>query len=680
MSEATSTAGYCGGRRGSARALCLLLLVALRPAQLLAQEAGQVDTLARLLAVEDTRQLDLPLLRAASGSRSVLVRQRAALAAGRVGGEGVRELLTPLLADREAAVRANAAFALGLLHDSAAVPALLERLSVKDEDDAAAMEVVSAIARSGGSGAAAGIAALLRRPPQGHLGDLRVRTALLESWRLGSGAALAQLVTAARVRDPETRWPAVYALARLRAPRGWDELLVALDDERPLIRATAALAITRRFGDSARADRRAVVRRLSLAVDDRDDAVRTNALTALGTWRDSTVTGPAIAALNARDANVAVRAAITLGETGGRAAADALANLLDRGSFLAQEAAALEALARLDSTRTRAHLPPFATSRDSYRRAAGARAVALARFGIGALAPFLADTAPGVAAAALSAWREREGATAPGLADTARRLLGHSASEVRAAAAEALGALADTADRARLTTLARQAVAAGDEEVARTAVEALSAIAKRAPAADDTARLRTIPSTYLLRRWAARAWPVAAAAWGPPGAARVARPLEEYRALVTRFLLPGSAERRVRVRVQLAREESLELELFGDTAPFTVANFLALADSGWFDRHRWHRVVPNFVAQDGEPGAGQAPVPAIRDELNPLRYRDAMLGMALSGPDTGTSEWFITLAPAPHLDAAYTIFGRLAGPREPLARIAQGDPILGIRR
>ena len=71
----------------------------------------------------------------------------------------------------------------------------------------------------------------------------------------------------------------------------------------------------------------------------------------------------------------------------------------------------------------------------------------------------------------------------------------------------------------------------------------------------------------------------------------------------------------------------------------------------------------------------------IRDEINRMRYDiKPMLGMALSGPDTGSSQWFITLAPQPHLDGTYTVFGRAVGDVSSLSRITQGDVIRAVRR
>jgi cyclophilin family peptidyl-prolyl cis-trans isomerase len=91
--------------------------------------------------------------------------------------------------------------------------------------------------------------------------------------------------------------------------------------------------------------------------------------------------------------------------------------------------------------------------------------------------------------------------------------------------------------------------------------------------------------------------------------------------------------------------------------------------------------VPNFVVQDGDPrGDGQGgPGYAIRDELNDRPYVRGTVGMALSGPDTGGSQFFITHSPQPHLDARYTAFGRVINGMDVVDRIQQGDVIQRVR-
>ena len=78
-------------------------------------------------------------------------------------------------------------------------------------------------------------------------------------------------------------------------------------------------------------------------------------------------------------------------------------------------------------------------------------------------------------------------------------------------------------------------------------------------------------------------------------------------------------------------------------------------------------------------GWGSSGTP-IRDEINRQRYIQPLIGMALSGPDTGSSQWFINLSPQPHLDGTYTVFGKVVAGFPILSRITQGDIIRTIRR
>jgi peptidyl-prolyl cis-trans isomerase B (cyclophilin B) len=122
---------------------------------------------------------------------------------------------------------------------------------------------------------------------------------------------------------------------------------------------------------------------------------------------------------------------------------------------------------------------------------------------------------------------------------------------------------------------------------------------------------------------------------------------------------------------------TIELTLYPCEAPHTVQNFVSLAERGYFDGLEWHRVVPYFVIQDGDPmgtGAG-GPGYTIRCEYNPLRYDTGAVGMALSGKDTGGSQYFITLSPQPHLDGRYTIFGHVVKGQNVVAAMRRGDAI-----
>ena len=118
-----------------------------------------------------------------------------------------------------------------------------------------------------------------------------------------------------------------------------------------------------------------------------------------------------------------------------------------------------------------------------------------------------------------------------------------------------------------------------------------------------------------------------------------------------------------------------------EEAPLTVDNWVKLARSGYFNGLEVHRVVPNFVMQDGDPrGDGNGgPGWSIRCEVNMLGYDRGAVGMALSGKDTGGSQWFVTHSPQPHLDGGYTVFGHVSeADMKVVDNIARGDKILKV--
>ncbi|MFO7585664.1 MAG: peptidylprolyl isomerase [Anaerolineales bacterium] len=123
------------------------------------------------------------------------------------------------------------------------------------------------------------------------------------------------------------------------------------------------------------------------------------------------------------------------------------------------------------------------------------------------------------------------------------------------------------------------------------------------------------------------------------------------------------------------------LRLYADKAPATVNNFVFLARNGWYENITFHRVIPGFVAQTGDPsGTGSGnPGYFLSNEIVPgLSFdRAGLVGMANSGPDTNGSQFFITLGPAPHLDGNYTLFGEVIGGLEVLAQLTERDPLSG---
>jgi cyclophilin family peptidyl-prolyl cis-trans isomerase/HEAT repeat protein len=126
---------------------------------------------------------------------------------------------------------------------------------------------------------------------------------------------------------------------------------------------------------------------------------------------------------------------------------------------------------------------------------------------------------------------------------------------------------------------------------------------------------------------------------------------------------------------------SFVIELFPVEAPFTSILFTRLVRRGFYTNLTFHRVVPNFVVQGGDPsGTGWGgPGYSIRTEVSLLRYDRGMVGMASSGKDTEGCQFFITHSPQPHLDGRYTIFGRVVEGMEVVDKIQIGDKITTVK-
>jgi len=120
------------------------------------------------------------------------------------------------------------------------------------------------------------------------------------------------------------------------------------------------------------------------------------------------------------------------------------------------------------------------------------------------------------------------------------------------------------------------------------------------------------------------------------------------------------------------------VELFAADAPLTVENFVNLARSGFYDGTTFHRVIPGFMAQGGDPtGTGRGgPGYTFGDEFSPSRRHDGpgVLSMANAGPATNGSQFFITFGPTPHLDGRHTVFGRVTDGMDVVRSLRERDP------
>ncbi len=125
---------------------------------------------------------------------------------------------------------------------------------------------------------------------------------------------------------------------------------------------------------------------------------------------------------------------------------------------------------------------------------------------------------------------------------------------------------------------------------------------------------------------------------------------------------------------------NLILDLFASDVPLTVNNFVFLAREGFYDGLIFHRVIPDFMIQGGDPtGTGTGgPGYTFADEFTKRAHVTGALSMANSGPNTNGSQFFITYSPQHHLDGKHSVFGQLIDGMDVLKKIAQGDKIIQI--
>ncbi len=128
-------------------------------------------------------------------------------------------------------------------------------------------------------------------------------------------------------------------------------------------------------------------------------------------------------------------------------------------------------------------------------------------------------------------------------------------------------------------------------------------------------------------------------------------------------------------------EGTIVLSLDFREAPNTVANFVDLANSGFYNGLTFHRVIPGFMIQGGDPkGNGQGgPGYTINDEKNKLTHEAGVISMANRGPHTNGSQFFITQTEQHHLDGKHTVFGKVLKGQDVVCRIEPNDPIINIK-
>lgn len=694
--------------------------------------------LLRILRAEDERRWDDDL-RSLFSARNALVRARAALAAGRIGNEdSVADLIGLLDHDDEASVRAMAAFALGEIESPMGANALVTVLRDSRESllRARAVEALGKITAAlpkeqearahelGGAILETLTFEARRRSAPDRLTILLALTAMLRAKPANAGPIVAEFL---HYSDPRIRADAANTLGRLKLKDGNDQLRKLLtSDPDPIVRANAARVL------GATEDKASFDALLDRALKDKDSRVRVSAIRAVASLKNASATVPLLergatllaattlakyqfsAGAHPGGVNELLEIATTLGrlrqDSNDERVVNWLRNLRPVTGSAAPEVEI--AFARIQPT---AYLAQFGSGAPARRMAQETilldwRAASSIAQGLGEIAAVPDSTNDnkrlrtqaedilrgtldyrnsGITINTLVAvhseyaipdvLRAYAAFKPKDLDDVLRKHLKESDVIIRATAAELLGELPpDETNTGAL--IAALPVALADKELNDAALAILDSLAKQKSAkANEAIKTALDSEDYLVRR-------KAVALLKANGAGDFSSRLSAHLATVRTKNTTADYERAIaRIGKQVhavvkTTKGSFTLNLLPDDATLNVDNFVQLAKRGYFGGITVHRVVPNFVIQDGDPrGDGNGgPGYQIRCEINEAPYERGAVGMALSGKDTGGSQWFVTHSPQPHLDGGYTVFGNVVAGMDTVDAIARGDVIRSI--
>jgi cyclophilin family peptidyl-prolyl cis-trans isomerase/HEAT repeat protein len=683
--------------------------------------------LLRIVKAEDERRWDGDI-RHLMTSPSAAVRTRAALAAGRIGNEGaLAELANMLRQDKDPAVRQMAAFAIGEIESVNGANSLIAALKSSSETDevkARAIEGLGKIAAAlspakqdrskeiGYEVLAVLNSELERSTPSRQILLLSI-TAVLRLKPTSAGPILAKLLTN---KDARIRADAANSLARLRLKDGNAQLLEILStDPDPVVRSNAARVL------GATEEKAAFDKLLVSASGDSDVRVRVSATRALVLLKDARAAevllkrGQAITDLKREglpgELNEVLEIVTGLGRllagTGNELAWDwlrkgevdlnhsapelelALVRISpDRylASFGSDPATAKHNLQELlilhwrsgasvaQALREISALPDTVPNKAELIRSAESLLKAMLDYKssnvkINSLLPLHTEYGVPDVLRAYAAYKPKD------LFEVLRTHLQEDDVIIRATAADLIGELPPSLESTRV--LEDALPHALKDDLNDAALSILDSLAKQKSEAANSVIIRSALTgdDYLLRQRAI-------ALLKENGAGDYSTQTRWVRSKNTEADYLRALSRigkRVRAVVTTTKG-SFTMELLPSEAPLTVDNFVQLARKEYFREIVFHRVVPNFVIQAGDPrGDGNGgPGYAIRCEINEIPYERAAVGMALSGKDTGGSQWFVTHAPQPHLDGGYTVFGKVVSGMNVVDSIVRGDVIRSI--
>jgi HEAT repeat protein/cyclophilin family peptidyl-prolyl cis-trans isomerase len=621
---------------------------------LLATRSG-TDTLLNIASWEDGRITGEGKLFAYLKSADPLVRLRTVEAIGRIQDETDVRRLLPMLEDDDPRVVMETIFALGQIGSDRTIAPLVKLH--KSTPQEMLVKIAEALGKIGGNEARDTLVELLHN----FHSPVR-RSAALALARLQDPEATSALLIATHDNDAGVVWRAVYALRETSSSRITTKVLPLLKHEDPWVRAYAARTLSK---DKSKM----VIKGLIKTLADEDWHVAVSAAVALGEIGDRSAVQPLGQTINKHRSHHVRKAAVTaLGKIANKAGRDYIIQaLLDKSTGVRIEA--LKAIAAISGDKSDLFLQQGIE--DGHRLV---RAAALESFGLAGSKKridYLIEVAQKnpdamMRAAALRGLSHFDPGQVGGI------LVEKLSDDDWVVAAESAIAIRECEHKAAVRDMIeiykqRTERVEGNIrlEILRTLKEFKAGEIRELMDElldDNDGRIRSLaldifedlemsfpqlqPDRFFYER-----------TFDPVRKRSLSLPFGKKRAIIE------------------CSHGDIEIELFGDDAIQTAANFIALANDGFYDGLTFHRVIPNFVAQGGCPrgdGWGDAGY-YIRSEFTRHVYDQGYIGIAHDGKDTGGCQFFFTHSPQRHLDGRYTIFGRVIEGMEVVDKIDQGD-------
>ncbi|NUN49404.1 MAG: HEAT repeat domain-containing protein [Candidatus Brocadiae bacterium] len=620
---------------------------------------AELDTIQTL---EDTRVSDERLTRLLAHPRPA-VRRRALVALGRVADPKTAPAIAASLQDEDAKVVGDALWALGQIGDAAVFDSVRPFLAHPSPD--IRMLALDAVGRTRQPGFSSHVSAAAKDP------SARVRAEVgMALWRLSEGTATdadklrlqeAASALAPLLGDPDTavRWRTACACTRLDSSRLVAELEKASNDPEPLVRLFAVRALAKNPG--------APLAPFLRTARDADARVVIEAVEALARRSEPEVVAALEAAAARGESCSIARAVELLGHR--KSASPAVLRMASRHPSGLVRGAALLAVALQEGAARLEEVRAGLRSRSLQHRRAAARA--LVEIGTpeaaADLVRIMAEGPQDLQLPALEAagnWTARHREQAKRWDPLLVAALRVNDLAVRATAAGMLKGRVEPEWGDELEAAYNKS---GSAEMAEVRAEILMRLGEMKRGAALAQAALKDPS-----------WPVREAAAGVilacTGDVVVPDPEEAKIPVATPWEpLPYQATLRLETTQGVIR-----IRLLSEAAPVHAWTMARLARQGFYDGRSWHRVIPNFVVQGGDPrgdGWGDAGF-SLRDEISREPYGEGTVGMAKSEKDTGSCQLFITTVPTPHLDGRYTVMGRVVEGLDVARMLEAGDEIL----